>query len=352
MKPVRGYYYDGRSSARYNVELECDGSTLMLRGEGVDISFPVAAIRISPRVGDARRSIRFPNEALCEIIDHSSLENLLGKAGENPLQMQLFRWERSNTLVLLALLLTIVVIAGFIRYGSPEIARQVAYAVPPASEATLGRESLAFLDKSLMKPSKLPESRRQEVTALFGRMKESLPGAKEYRIEFRDSEQIGANAFALPGGTIIVTDAMIALVRSDEELAGILAHESGHVHSRHVLRQVLQSTGIGLLIAAVTGDITSITSLSATIPTALINAGYSRDFENEADDAAVTYLTKADIQPKIYADTLARLQAEHDKKTGKKSDSHPWSPMDLLSTHPVTSERIRRVLAPHHANHN
>lgn len=347
MKPVRGYYYDGRSSARYKVELERDGSTLRLRGEGMDMSYPVSSIRISPKVGDARRSIRLPNAALCEIIDSSAFEHLMGKDGEGTLQRQLYRWERNIPLVLLALVMTIVVIAGFIRYGFPEIARHVAYTVPPASEATLGKESLTILDKYLMKPSKLPESRRSEVTALFDKIKESLPGAKEYRIEFRDSEQIGANAFALPGGTIIVTDAMVDLAKRDEELAGILAHESGHIRSRHVLRQVLQGTGIGLLIAVVTGDISSITSLSATIPTALINAGYSREFENEADDAAVVYLVKAGIQPKIYADTLAKLQAEHDKRSGEKTDSRSWSPMDLLSTHPVTSERIKRVLAPH-----
>ncbi len=349
MKPVRAYYYDGRSSARHKVELVRDGSTLILRGEGVDISYPIASIRISPRVGDARRSIRFPNSALCEIIDDSSLDQLLGGDGSGNLQRLLQRWERSIPLTLLALLLTVVVIMGFIRYAAPAIARHVAYTVPPASEVALGKESLAILDRYMMKPSKLPEARRSSLTALFGRMKESLPAAKEYHIEFRDSEQTGANAFALPGGTIIVTDAMVEFVKNDEELAGVLAHEAGHVRSRHALRHVLQSTGTGLLIAAVTGDITSITSLSATIPTALINAGYSREFENEADGAAVDYLVKAGIQPRVYADTLARLQAEHDKKAGEKGDSSSWSPMDLLSTHPVTSERIKRVLAQHPA---
>ena len=116
---------------------------------------------------------------------------------------------------------------------------------------------------------------------------------------------------------------MVELAGSDEALAGVLAHESGHIRARHALRHVLQSTGSGLLIAAVTGDITSITSLSATLPTALIDAGYSRDFENEADDAAVAYLFKTGIEPKVYAQTLAKLQAEQykTKKEQKKSES-------------------------------
>ncbi len=349
MSSIRGYYYDGRSSARIKVEIERVGSNLRLHGEGLERSFPVASVRISPRVGDVRRSIRFPDASLCEIINDSSFDQLLDGDGSGRLQRLLQQWERSVPLTLLALLLTLVVIMGFIRYAVPAIARYVAYAVPSASEVSLGKESLAILDRYVMKPSKLPEARRRSLTVLFVRMKESLPDSKGYQIEFRNSEQAGANAFALPGGTIILTDAMVELVKSDEELTGVIAHEAGHVHSRHALRHVLQSTGTGLLIAAVTGDITSITSLSATIPTALINAGYSREFENEADDAAVAYLLKAGIQPRVYADTLARLQAEHDKKSGEKGASHSWSPMDLLSTHPVTSERIKRVLAPHPA---
>jgi Zn-dependent protease with chaperone function len=248
-------------------------------------------------------------------------------------------------LSLLAMLLTITTIVLFIKYGLPAVARHVVYAVPASSEAKLGRESLVFLDKYLMQPSKLPEARRREVIALFNRMRNTLPEANGYILELRASEKIGANAFALPGGTIVVTDGMVELAKHDEELIGVLAHEAGHVHKRHALRHVLQSTGSGLLIAAVTGDITSITSLSATLPTALVNAGYSREFENEADDAAVANLVKAGIEPKTYADMLARLQAEHDKRAGEKGDSRHWSPAELFASHPETSERIRRVLA-------
>ena len=343
MSTVRAYYYDGRISARRIVTLERIGENLRLRGDGVDVNYPVASVRVSLPIGHVRRSLRFPNGVLCELIGDAPIEPLLGK--DAPLTQRLLaRWERSIPLALMAMVLTVAAIVLFIKYGMPAVARHVAYAVPAASEANLGRESLAFLDKYMMQPSKLPDARRREVMALFKRMRNNLPEATGYRLEFRASDQIGANAFALPGGTIVVTDGIVELAKSDEELAGVLAHEAAHVRNRHALRHVLQSTGSGLLIAAVTGDITSITSLSATLPTALVNAGYSREFENEADDAAVAYLVKAGMAPKSYADMLARLQGEHDKRAGDKGEARRWSPTDLFASHPETSERIRRVM--------
>jgi Zn-dependent protease with chaperone function len=281
---------------------------------------------------------------MCELVDDAAIDTLLGKGRDRPLARLLDRWERSLPLVLLALLLTVAVVAGFIRYGVPAIARHVAFAVDPAGEEKLGRESLAFFDKYYLKPSTLPQARQKELAALLARVRATFNDGRGYRLEVRSGEAVGANAFALPGGTIVITDALVALAKSDDELAAVLAHEAGHVRNRHALRHILQNTGSGLIIAAVTGDITSITSLSATLPTALINAGYSREFENEADDAAVAYLRRAGVSPRIYADILGRLEAEHGKKSGDKDTG--TASVDPFASHPATAERIKRMLTP------
>jgi Zn-dependent protease with chaperone function len=343
MSIYRGYYYDGRSSAGRLVTLERDGTDLKIRGEGLDLSLPADSARLSPKVGGGRRSIRFANGALCELTTDAQLEQLLGVDGGR-LHRLLYHWERSLPLATLALVLTLAVVVCFIRFAVPAIAKHAALAIPAASEAALGKDSLAFLDKYLMKPSTLPEERQRQAKAVFRDLQAKLPEAKQYRVELRSAPSVGANAFALPGGTIVVTDAMVELAVGKDQLIGVLAHEAAHERSRHALRQVLQSTGTGLLIAALTGDITSITSLAATLPTALIDAGYSREFENEADDAAVSFLKKAGISPKIYADTLASLQAEHDKKTEEKGSRRRWSLLELFSTHPQTPDRIKRIL--------
>jgi predicted Zn-dependent protease len=94
-------------------------------------------------------------------------------------------------------------------------------------------------------------------------------------------------------------------------------------------------------MATLTGDVLSATTFSATLPTALVDAKFSRDFEREADDAAVAWLRSQAIPLTRFADILGRLQREADKRHGEKGEG----PMaGYLSTHPVTSERIKRFM--------
>jgi predicted Zn-dependent protease len=180
--------------------------------------------------------------------------------------------------------------------------------------------------------------------ALFRRVAGNGAESAGYRLEIRFSEALKANAFALPGGTVILTDGLVELARSDNEIAAVLAHEIGHLRHRHVLRHVLQNSVTALIVATLTGDITSITSLAATLPTAVVDATFSRQFEREADDAAVAWLKSAKIDPRCYAEILARLQAQLVTRSGKafeeKTPAHSY-----LATHPDTGERIRRILA-------
>lgn len=344
MTGTRGVYYDGKSSARRNVAVHCDGELLHLNGDGVDVSFPVAELRISPQLGSMRRSLRFPDGGRCEVEESAFLETLTRRQGGGTFPALIHRWESSLKLAFLALILTGAIFWGLIKFGIPALARQAAFAIPPATEASLGKETLAVLDRLIMAPSQLPEERRRQLRKRFQQVADDVPDGRSLRLEFRDGKSIGANAFALPSGIIIITDDLVKLARRDEEIMAVFAHEMGHVRYRHAVRHVLQNSATGLIVATVTGDVLSATSLSATLPTALIDAKYSREFETEADDAAVQYLTKHRIPLSCYADILGRLQAEHDKRkdgNGRHSDT---SMADFFSTHPATSERISRVL--------
>jgi predicted Zn-dependent protease len=149
---------------------------------------------------------------------------------------------------------------------------------------------------------------------------------------------------ALPAGIVVITDGLVQLAKSDDELTAVLAHELGHVQGRHLLRHVLQNSVATLLMATVTGDILSVTSLSATLPTALIDAKFSRDFEREADDAAVADLSKEGIPVSSYTAILQRLQAQLDAKTKDAAKGEkPYH--NYLSTHPATRERINRIMS-------
>jgi predicted Zn-dependent protease len=141
----------------------------------------------------------------------------------------------------------------------------------------------------------------------------------------------------------VVTDRLVEIAKSDNELVGVMAHEIGHLTRRHALRHLLQNSATALLVAGLTGDLTSVTALSATLPAALINAKYSRDFEIEADDAAVAELKASGIPAQVYADILTRLQRDHQQGNSRQS-----SVGEYLQDHPLMEERVRRVLARPH----
>jgi Zn-dependent protease with chaperone function len=343
METLAGYY-DGRVSARREVTLLLEGGTLRLSGPGIELSYSLDRVKVTAGVGAIRRVIRLPNGGMCEVGEPAFLATVERQQGQGRLSAFLQRWERSLPLAVAALILTIAVLFLFMRFGVPALARHVAYALPVSAEAALGRESLATLDRFLFKPTRLSAERRGELTALFHRMTATFPDASGYRLEFRESPAVGANAMALPSGIVVITDGLVELAKNDEELAAVLAHELGHVRGRHLLRHILQNSVAGLLMATVTGDITSVTSLSAALPTALIDARFSRDFEREADDAAVAYLKKERIPTRRYVDILERLQAQLDAKS-KGAVKGEEEFRNYLSTHPATGERIGRILA-------
>jgi Zn-dependent protease with chaperone function len=122
-------------------------------------------------------------------------------------------------------------------------------------------------------------------------------------------------------------------VLDDDEVAAVLAHELGHVHYRHSTRVLLSGSFHALVVMAVFGDASSISSIAATAPTVLVNSGYSRDFEREADAFAFDLLDRTGSSPEAFATALEDLtNAIGEKKRGLD--------FGYLSTHPQTGERI------------
>jgi len=341
MISAHGFWLDGKVSQRREVTIACGADQVVrVQGDGVDVSAALRDLRIDPSLGTTRRMIRFPDGAAAETGDHEFLDALQRRLGRGRFFRAVHLWETSLPWACCALLLMLLAGFGFVRYAVPFLAAKAAYALPAATEELLGRETLQILDRLVLKPSKLRQERRRELTSLFASMTAAYPERRGWRLELRSGDAVGANAFALPAGIVVLTDRLVALAKSDQEIAGVLAHEIGHVRRRHALRHLMQNSATALLVATVTGDIVSATSLSATLPTVLIDAKYSRDFEQEADDAAVAYLKGRGIPVESYAEILTRLGAEHRKKQEKDSRFG-----ELFADHPLIQERVKRVLA-------
>jgi Zn-dependent protease with chaperone function len=337
------FYYDGESSARREVSLTLEGEVLRLRGPALDLYFPLSGIRLSPCLGSAPRSLYLPAGALCEFADKAFAAHLERRQGRGGFSRGLHRWESNLMLALTALAATIAVLWLFIQFGLPALAKRAAYAIPPATEVTLGAETLKILDHSLFEPTVLSGERQAELRTLFAGIVADL-GATErtFELEFRRSPHLGANALALPGGRVILTDDLEKLAGHDEEIAAVLAHEIGHILHRHALRQVIQDSTASLLVATLTGDVFSATSLAAALPTMLVDAKFSRDMEREADDVAAAYLRQEGISVERFSAILARLRNPHgESDEAGKNEGDSFT--DYLSTHPATDERIERL---------
>ena len=223
-----------------------------------------------------RANSTFPDGSQCETDDNDAIDELFAGVRAAAPGRLMHRWESRVRYVAAAFVLTSVLLWAGISYGIPALAKQIAFGLSPSTDAMLGQEALAGLDKVLLEPTQLAPERQAEVKALFSDMTTNIDGASDYRLEFRASKKIGANALALPSGIIVITDPLVELAKNDGELTAVLAHEIGHLRQRHDLRRVLQGSATAVLIIAVTGDMSSVASLAAALPTFLVNSKYSR----------------------------------------------------------------------------
>jgi Zn-dependent protease with chaperone function len=331
---IRAFYYDGLSSSRQPVEiLFFESAEVHVQGPNLDMRCPFSDLRISPRIGNTARHIDLSGGGQLETADNDAVDAVARYFEHGAAQRFVHKLEKSWRAALAALLLSALAIWAGIEYGVPATARWAAATIPETARLKIGAESLATLDTALLQTSTLDSGAQQRLRARLRRLTEALPAQHVYRLEFRASGRLGANAFALPGGTLVVTDAMVKLADNDEQIVAVLAHEIGHVEHDHGLRTVLQNSMTALMVAVALGDIASISSLAVTLPTVLVEARYSRQFEWEADRYALAMLKSEHIPAARYAEILKHLQESH-KDSGEA---------DYFSSHPAIQERIDRI---------
>lgn len=339
MSSIKGTYYAG-SSRPIPASLEvADGQARVCAGERLLAGpLPLETLEISSRLGNTPRMLRFADGGSFETADNAAVDRLLGGRG------LAHRLESSLRYVLLGLLVTVLFVWGGVRHGVPALAEGVAFALPESVSRQVGQGVLELLDEQILFPSELTADEQARLRERFAPLLARAGGAP-IRLEFRRAAaQVGANAFALPSGTVVFTDQLVRLAEHDEELLAVLAHEIGHVERRHGLRQALQGSALGLVVMAVTGDLSSVSSLVAAIPVLLTQLGYSRDFEHEADRFAAALLAEQGGDPRRLGEILARLERAARCEPGEACASEAaegWS--RYLSTHPPTEERRRQL---------
>lgn len=324
-------YFDGRSTASYPVRVRRDAAELRIEGEALALAVPLAHVRAEPPMAGSGHFLRLPGGALLDTDDAEAVRAIFPDDLRRDAWLR--RLEGRWTPALAALLAIGVFSAWMVLVGLPMAAAWAATRIPDSVAKALGEQTLAALDRSFCSPSLVAEGRQGIVRdGVFAVVVAEMPGY--YGLAFRACPAIGPNAFALADGTIVVTDELLALAQNDDELGAIIAHEVGHVVSNHPLRLALQSAGVAVLVSTVAGDAVSVSGLAVAIPTYLMQAGYSRQLEEEADAFALRRMMEARISPEHFAAILERLEAARGER---------GSETDYLSTHPSTALRIERA---------
>ncbi|MNK04651.1 Metalloprotease LoiP precursor [compost metagenome] len=323
---IPALYFDGKTSRLHHVTLSVDAGVATISGDA-ERSCPLGELRVSERARNTKRKVTFPDEAYLEIADSAAFDALLADTGHQ--DSFIVRMQQSWRGALIAVASTLLVLAFGYLYVLPLAAEGIAKILPEKIERSISSGMLDFLDQRIFAPSKLAPARQQALIDRFRQLQAPWDGVPDYRILFRKSK-IGPNAFALPSGDIILTDELVQLIQNDEQIMGILAHELGHLHERHLMRRVVQSSAVGALVTVLFGDASAIV---ANIPTLLLDMKYSRDAEREADDYAIAMMKANGIDLSNMAAGFEKLQ--------KELNETPTVP--YLSSHPSTAERIERI---------
>ncbi len=197
--------------------------------------------------------------------------------------------------------LVVAALASAYVWGLPWGSRAVLVLIPLSVDQRLGETALGQVERLLLKPSTLPLAEQQQWQQAFAAtVQRAYPAdtAPAYKLLFRGS-RIGPNAFALPGGTMVLTDELVELSRKagplqSDLVLGVLAHELGHVKHRHGMQNLISSSALALVSGALIGDYSS---LLAGLPVLLGQAGFSRDAEREADAESRRFMRAAGLSP-------------------------------------------------------
>jgi|SRR5690554_1799752 len=328
-------------------------------------------IKASSRLGQTPRFVYFPDGGALETDNHQAVDELLQQWQPRWYQGWIHWLESHLPFVMLTAVLVAVFICSMVFYGVPAAAQRMAHALPAQTLNTLSREALALADKLYFSPSELSAEEQARWQAEFAPVLQRYPDLPLRVLFRRGGEHLGANAFALPDGTLVMTDELVALATTPAELISVLAHEVGHVYHRHSLRTMIQSSMLGVGYMMLVGDASAVADLLTGLPMVATALAYSREHEREADRFAAAYLDSYGLERHVFVDILQRMSdsaecrvwlAEKDEAeeltteaaaglceqhlADSDKDSAGWS--DYFSTHPGLQERLQEFesLAP------
>lgn len=242
-----------------------------------------------------------------------------------------------SSLVLICVLTCALLFYGLLNSRS-FLASKVVELIPYETEVAIGERLLPII----VPPNKkiIDEELQRELEAMLAPLQAVVP--LEYKdFNFYISRDKELNAFAMPGGNIVINRGLLERAETDPEVLGVVAHEMAHVTERHVLRNMIQGTGLFLIIQTLFGDMSGLIAVLSDQGAFLLNQSFSREMESEADRIGLDFLVAAKIPLYGLVEFFRKIQQEHEKKLGNEIAQLDLS---ILSTHPNIEKRIESIL--------
>lgn len=325
---VAGQYCDGYTAVAHPVNALFSDAGLVLVAPGIHRTGRLSDVQVSEPLGRLPRTFTFADCATLVVPTSDALSKQLGESTPN-----LQRWESKYRYALAALLALLVSAWWIYSIAIPLVADAMVARIGAELETGQFDSTLAKLDSAgVWKPSKLDENLQLQTRALIA-TRLSTAHLEPQSIAFRDSPAMGANAFTLDGGDMVLTDDLIHTLNTQEQVA-VVAHELGHVHHRHNQRLWLRQIGMLGAMHLLLGNGGWNDPLADTTQL-LGQTRYSREFEADADAYAVGLLKKSGISPCHLATGLRKLEAV--------APEHGRTNSELLSSHPLMEDRIKTI---------
>lgn len=341
--PIVTRWFDGQSPRARKVRLRIEGVELLMHTGDEVRHYPLSEVRWPERRSHGQRQTDLPDGGMIQHADAAEWDAwwLANHQPESPI----VGWMQSWRATLVAMAGTVVFLAAAWVWGVPLLSQTLAHALPDSLETRIGQQSLQQLDRLFLKPSKLPESQQADVRKRFERVVEQAYPAGDappWQLSFHASEILGANAFALPGGYIVMTDELVELLKDQPDaIQGVLAHELAHVQHHDGMDMMVRASLVSALVGVVLGDASG---FIATVPATLATQSYSRDAERRADAHAAQMLHDAGLKPAAMAVFFERMLKEErdgeDEGNSEAEDEGVSLPI-AISSHPDHDERIQ-----------
>ncbi|WP_416305631.1 M48 family metallopeptidase [Neptunicella sp. SCSIO 80796] len=328
---LQGQLYKSGSASASSVTLHLEGNELVIcAAENDSITrYVQTQLKAKSRIGNLPREVLMPDGDFLVFQSTPDVDSWLDGNGEG----RVSNMESSRHWIYLSLLLvplSLYVIFGFVL---PWMAVAMADYVPDSVKRVASRQTLNAMDRTILDASELAPEDKQRILQSFEALVSQIDTEhRQFHIYFRQSDVMGANAFALPDGSIIFTDDMIELVDKQQPiLDAILLHEIGHVEHNHSMQMIAESLVATLTISYVFGDLSGAVESFMGIGSAVVQNQFSQEHEWDADNFALKQLKQLSRNPDDFAaamQKLAELQPEN-------SEAAAW-----FSSHPMLKARI------------